>query len=200
MILAGCWSCLRTSLGPAAIVGGVRLQADLIGVVDRPGDDDASRTRDDIPDVGATIGRTRHVRHVARVATREPLLEICELGKIVSWSDAAQIKAKLSRFGFDPFSGEHQERDTSCLTTYGRMPPWRKAISSSGVSTRAVTVNSPTEPSERVARTRTSPRAFSVAPAPTSENSSVPVSFSEAAFSPALNCSGSTPMFTRLLR
>src|SRR5689334_24354083 len=93
------------------------------GVVDRPGDDDGARARDDIPHIGAAFRGTRHVRHVARVATREPFLEIRELGKVVSWSDAAQIKAKLLGFGFDPFSGNHQERDTSCLTTYGRIPP-----------------------------------------------------------------------------
>ena len=37
-------------------------------------------------------------------------------------------------------------------------------------------------------------------PRPRSVNASVPVIFSEAAVSPRLNCSGSTPMFTRLLR
>ena len=107
---------------PAARIGAFRRIRD-VRVVNRPGDDDTARTRDDIPHIGAALRGTRHVRHVARVAMREPFLEICELGKVVGWSDAAQIKAKLSCFGFDPFSREHQERDTSCLTTYGRIPP-----------------------------------------------------------------------------
>src|SRR5262245_13298070 len=123
MILAGVRQLMRTLLLRSRVICGVRLQADLTGVVDRPGDDDAARTRDDIPHIGTALRGPRHVRHVARVATREPFLEKRELRKVVSWSDAAQIKAKLSCFGFDPFSGEHQERDTSCLTTYGRIPP-----------------------------------------------------------------------------
>ena len=46
--------------------------------------------------------------------------------------------------------------------TYGRMPPWRNATSSSGVSMRAVAVMSWTVPSAQVTRTVTTPRGCSV--------------------------------------
>ena len=90
---------------------------------------------------------------------------------------------------------------TSCRSTYGRMPPWRNATSSSGVSMRAVAVNSlrlPSAPSRTtriVSARRQSPRRCRG-----SRSCSRPVSSSDAAFCPSLNCSGSTPMFTRLLR
>src|SRR6185503_4785971 len=172
MTLDGSRLVLSRCLDPAGINGRVRLQPDLFGVVYRPRDDDAARTRDDVPHVRAALRGTRHVRHLASVAACEPLLEICELREIVSRSDAAQIKAKLGCLGFDPFGAQHQERDTSCLTTYCRIPPWRNARSSSGVSTRAVTVNSRTVPSDAFAATRTSPRGLSAAPPPISEYSS----------------------------
>src|SRR5882672_6286766 len=79
---------------PASVIGGVRLQPDLISCVDRARDDDAAGAGDDIPHVGAAIGRARHPRHLARVTAREPLVEKFQLGKTVGGSNAAQIKAK----------------------------------------------------------------------------------------------------------
>jgi len=51
-----------------------------------------------------------------------------------------------------------------------------------------------------VATTRADPRGRRPSATSSRLNDSVPVSFSDAAFSPVLNSSGSTPMFTRLLR
>jgi hypothetical protein len=82
---------------------------------------------------------------------------------------------------------------------YGRMPPWRKATSSSGVSILTTAVNSVAVPSPAVERTRTCPRGLSD-PTPTMSNASRPVSVSAATLSPYVNSSGSTPQFTRLLR
>jgi hypothetical protein len=56
--------------------------------------------------------------------------------------------------------------DTSCRSTYGRMPPLRYATSSSGVSMRTLAVNSLTTPSALVARTVTCPACVSVSPMP----------------------------------
>ena len=64
---------------------------------------------------------------------------------------------------------------------------------------RAVTTNSLLLPSSVRAMTVTSPRGLR-AVVPIRLNSSVPVSPSYEALTPALNCSGRTPMFTRLLR
>ena len=65
---------------------------------------------------------------------------------------------------------------------------------------RDVTVNIVTDASSPVART-TSPLARrSAAPVPITSNTSRPVRPSVATDSPAVNSSGSTPMFTRLLR
>ncbi len=62
--------------------------------------------------------------------------------------------------------GGYDARDTSCRSTYGRIPPCRNAASSSGVSMRHTASNRRVVPSSAVATTVTRPRAASAAPAP----------------------------------
>ena len=89
---------------------------------------------------------------------------------------------------------------TSCRSTYGRMPPCRNATSSSGVSMRASAWNSIALSPSPIARTVMRPPGRSPCAMPVSSYRSRPVSPSDAAVAPLWNCSGSTPMFTRLLR
>ena len=75
----------------------------------------------------------------------------------------------------------------SWRSTYGRMPPWRNATSSSGVSIRAIATISRLVPSaRRDPRPCTSPPGLRlVAHAERRRSVSRPVSFSDAAFSPS---------------
>ena len=80
------------------------------------------------------------------------------------------------------------------------MPPWLNATYSSGVSMRTLVVNPRAVPSSAVAVTASVPRGTMPPLTPMIVISSRPVSPSEATLSPGRNCSGSTPMSTRLLR
>ena len=90
---------------------------------------------------------------------------------------------------------------TSCRSTYGRMPPCRNAASSSGVSMRASALKRTGAPSGRRASTAISPRAAGRSAMPvTRERLLGPSGRGSPRSRPPRNCSGSTPMFTRLLR
>ena len=82
-------------------------------VVNTAHHDDAAGAAYDVSDIGAAVGVARHPRHLARVAAREPLVEKGQLGKTVGGSDAAQIKAKFNRLGFDPGSIHGERRGPS---------------------------------------------------------------------------------------
>src|SRR6185312_2881845 len=89
-------------------------------------------------------------------------------------------------------------RPASWRSTYCRMPPWRKNSRSFGVSSITCTLNCFLLPSSAVAVTVAS---FALPLSrPVMSKLSRPVRPSDLAFSPALNCSGSTPMPTRLER
>src|SRR5687767_9782166 len=185
--------------GDTGDVGGEVVRVRSRRVVERGSDYNAARVGNDPPDIGTLVRRAVHPCHGGRVATLEPLRKERELRIALGARNAAEIESELPRTRLDRF-GSNQLLATNCRTTYGRMPPWRKATSSSGVSMRTVTLNSSCDPPAPVATTFTLPRGFKPSATPRRLNSSVPVSFSSAAVCPALNSSGSTPMFTRLLR
>src|SRR5438093_985484 len=78
-----------------------------VGVVNGRGDDDRAGGSHDVADVGAAMGRTIQIRHVAGVSAVDPLAEECQLRMIRGRRDAAEIETEFRRFRLDCRRGQH---------------------------------------------------------------------------------------------
>ena len=118
----------------------------------------------------------------------------------ILWSETVSDETTAMRAGSGQSSTPNAYEIES--RTKGRMPPRERKAPSIGVSTRTTQANSRTRPSGAVARTVTS-RGEGRPPERSTgsmEKVSSPRIPSASAPSPSLNCSGSTPIWTRLER